>query len=168
MRENWSGAGTPFEYPLFDGYGRAPYASVVVGALAVLAGANGVAVGAFAWVDSESGLASNAVIDGAAMGLVLPVPRIWDWEVATTSYANGFPQRVLRPGMTCVVAANGDFRPVFPQGGVAGMQVYADPATGLPYAGQAQPNYVASGWTLMQNGGPRARLRMSSSVQPFN
>lgn len=163
-----SGAGTPFDWPPYIGYGRAPYASVDAGPFAFSAGSAGVAVGAFGWVDPDSGRVSNADIPGGKFGLVLPQPRLLDPLFTTRSYVNGFMQIVLRPGMPVVLAAVGDFLVYFPQGGRAGSQVYADSITGLPYATPDRPNAVATNWTLMQNGGPGARLRISSFTKPFN
>lgn len=169
MREpSYSGGGTPFDWPLFIGYGRPPYASVDAGPFALTAGPNGLAVGAFAWVNPVNGQASNAQVEGGKFGFVLPVPRLADPEVATTSCANGFPQRVLRPGMACVVGAVGEFEAAFPQGAQVGMQVYVDPATGLPYTNSNGGAYIGTRWTAMQNCGARARARISSFVSPFN
>lgn len=169
MREPlYSGGGTPFNWPLFNGYGRPPYASVDAGPFALTAGANGLAIGAFAWIDPATGQSFNAEISGGKFGFVLPIPWLGDPEVATLSCANGFPQRILRPGMACVIAAIGEFRALFPQGAKVGMQVYADPTTGLPYTTSNGGAYIATKWTAMQTCAARARARISSFISPFN
>lgn len=169
MREPYyAGGGTPFDWPLFIGYGRPPYACIDAGPFAILAGPDGVAVGSFGWVNPTNGLVTNTQVDGAALGFVLPVAWLGDPEVATWSCANGFRQRVLRPGMNCVVAAVGEFVPTFPQGAQVGSQVYVDPATGLPYTDSNSGAYVATQWTAMQSCGARASARISSFVSPFN
>jgi hypothetical protein len=169
MREPiYSGGGTPFNWPLFNGYGRPPYASVDAGPFALTSGADGLAIGAFAWVDPDTGQARNTEITGGKFGFVLPVPWLGDPEVATFSCVNGFMQRVLRPGMACVIAAIGEFQALFPQGAQVGMQVYADPATGLPYTNSNGGAYIATKWTAMQGCGGRSRARISSFISPFN
>lgn len=164
----YSGAGTPFDWPLFNGYGRPPYASIDAGPFAIVAGPSGVAIGAFGWVNPDNGQVTNTQVAGAALGFVLPVVRLEDPNVATWSRANGFPQRVLRPGMGCVVAAIGEFMPVFPQGAVVGSQVYVDPTTGLPYTDSNGGAYIGTNWTAMRSCGARSRGRISSFVSPFN
>lgn len=172
MREAYySGGGTPFDWAPFIGYGRPPYASIVVGPFAILAGPSGVAVGSFGWVDPGSGLVTNSLVEGAPLGFVLPLVFLGDPNVATWSVANGFRQRVLRSGMACAVAAKGDFRMHFQRGGNAGTRVYVDGLTGLPYAEgtfSEAPDYIPTPWTLMQTGGPAGMLRISSFVPPFN
>lgn len=88
--------------------------------------------------------------------------------VTATPPANACPfaQMIVRPGVECVTAVQGVFAPKFPLGGQVGTQVYADPATGLPYSGSAA-GLMPTPYTLMQSGVPGARLRMSSFVSPL-
>ena len=163
------GAGTPFDWPEAIGYGRAPFASFPAGFLACVAGPNGVAVGCFGWVDPDNGQVSNAQIPDAPMGFVLPMANPYNlWERVYIRRAFPFPQMVIRPGVRCVVASVGDFRAKFPDGGQVGTQVFADPATGLPYSGNTTGSYIATPWTLCQSGGAGASLRISQMVKPFN
>ena len=168
MREPYyAGGGTPFDWVPFNGYGRPPHTSVSVGARNIHAGPNGVAVGAFAWVDPETGDVSNSQIEGV-LGFVLPVNRIGDPFETTRSRANGFPQLLIRASLACVVAATGDFDAFFPAGANAGAQVFADPATGLPYTVNPNQSYVPTPWTACRDCRPLSRARISTSIKPFN
>lgn len=167
------GAGTWFDYPEAIGFGRQPFASFVSGPWMCVAGPQGVAAGAFCWVDCGTGEVSNVQADGTLMGFALPHANPYNmWErVYIQNPVNGsppFPQQITRPGVRCVVASAGVFSPKFPYGGQVGTRVYTDPATGLPYSGNVTGTYVATSYTLLQSGGPGCRLRMSSFVQPFN
>ena len=79
-----------------------------------------------------------------------------------------FPQEVVRPNVRCGTVVAGVFSPKFPNGGVAGSRVYADPANGLPYASNPDGSLVATPYTLLQNGDSQCRLRMSSFIPPIN
>lgn len=168
-----SGAGTAFDYPEAIGFSRQPFASLACGPWGPVAGAAGLAIGTFCWLDPATGEASNAHAPNTLFGFVLPLSNPYNlWERVYTQWpVNGvppFPQQIIRPGVACVIAGAGVFSPRFPNGGQVGTQVFADPATGLPYSGNTTGTYVATPWTLMQSGGPGARLRMSSFIQPFN
>ena len=83
------------------------------------------------------------------------------------SNACPFSQLIVRPGLECVGTVSGVYSPKFPLGGQLGVRVFADPETGLPYAGNPG-GYQPTPYTLMQSGGPGSRLRMSSFVSPLN
>jgi hypothetical protein len=185
------GAGSPFEWPLDTfGHGRQPFAAFPAGPGGISVGQNGLVIGCFAWVDPASLEASNQQISGGALGLVLPVPGVmapWKWDRAFVlpppeaclppglspggyspplqPQANPalYPQIVLRPGTSCVIATAGDFRVRFPVGAVAGSRVWTDPQSGLPYDSDLG-GFIETPWTVMQSGGAGARLRISSSV----
>lgn len=162
------GAGTPFNWTEAIGFGRQPFISFQSGAFECSAGPNGVAIGAFGWIDPKSGEVSNTVIAGAFMGIVLPLAYSYNqWERAYIQPGPPFPQMIIRPGIACTVATVGTFSMKFPDGGQAGMQVCADPATGLPYSGNRGTD-IATRWTLCRSGEAGARLRISSLVKPFN
>jgi hypothetical protein len=185
-----AGAGTPFEWYQANGYGRQPFANVVSGPWQLTAGPNGVQLGIFGWADPNTGEVSNQYIPGGALGFVLPVRQMWNWQRAYPQCTPPYPPGIiLRPGMQCVLAAIGDFLTRFPLGGEAGNQVWTDPNTGQPYAASAGENlstdsgliivtqggnpistqsggFVATPWTLMQNGGCNSKLRISSFVKP--
>jgi hypothetical protein len=168
-----SGAGTWFDYPEAIGFSRAPFVSLPAGPWAWVAGTEGLAIGAFAWADPATGEVTNVQAPNTLLCFVLPLADPYNlWQrVYTVFPVDGvppFPQQIIRPGVGCVLAQSGVFSPKFPNGGQVGMQVFADPATGLPYSGDVTGNYVATGWTLLKSGGPGARLRMSSFIQPFN
>lgn len=170
-RARYDGAGTPFDWPETTGLSRQPFASLTCGPYSPVAGPQGLAIGTFCWVDPATGLAKN-VQSAGLFGFVLPLANRYNlWERVYTQYpiegVPPFPQQIIRPGIACVIASSGVFSPKFPNGGEAGDQVFTDPATGLPYAGNPG-GYVATPWTLMQSGGPGAKLRMSTFVQPFN
>lgn len=138
-----------------------------------MAGPNGVAAGTFCWIDPDTGQASNVRSEESFFGLCLPHANPYNlWErVYFQEPVDGTPpftQQIIRPGVRCVVAVAGAFSPKFPFGGQVGVQVYADPATGLPYSGNVTGTYVPTPWTLTQSGGPNCRIRMSSFVKPFN
>ncbi|MGC8517916.1 MAG: hypothetical protein ACP5P4_05225 [Steroidobacteraceae bacterium] len=193
----YSGAGTAFDYPEAIGFNRQPFASVCVGDWTCCAGPAGTAVGCFGWLDAESGQVTNYYyepvtnngalvydasgqltfstnpIPGAILVFVLPVANDYNlWERAYISYpVNGVPpfsQEVVRPYVRCGAAVAGVFSPKFPNGGQVGTQVYANPYTGLPYSGDTAGTLIATPYTLLQNGAPNGRLRMSSYVNPFN
>lgn len=188
------GAGTPFDWPEAIGYGRQPFVSMPSGAWMCVAGPDGLAVGAFCWVDPDTGEASNVQAEGALLGFALPVANPYNlWErafIRAPCGLNPFAQQIVRPGVQCVIAIAGDFIVKFPQGGAAGSKIGASPFTGLPYTGGC-PSFVTDSdgeivfdsygnpviasvatiptpWTLAQGGGPGSRLRMSSFIQPFN
>lgn len=159
-----AGAGTPFNWPQSIGYTRQPNACLITGPWAITAGPDGVAIARFGWIDPDSGEVSNVLEAGAALGFVLPVPNLYNWQRA-------YPQAgaiILRPGMACAIAAQGVFRTRFPLGAEAGSQVWTDPATGLPYSSNVTGEYVPTAFTVMGNGGCGARLTISSFVAPFN
>lgn len=167
------GAGTAFDWPEAVGFGRQPFASLTCGPFGPVAGPQGLAIGAFCWLDPATGQATNVQSEGTLMGLVLPLANRYNlWERVYTQYpVEGippFPQQIIRPGIACVIASSGVFSPKFPNGGEAGVKVFTDPTTGLPYSGNTSGTYIATPWTLMQNGGPGARLRISTFVKPFN
>jgi hypothetical protein len=140
--------------------------------LAPVAGPQGLAIGAFCWFDPDTGQASNVQSAGTILGLVLPLPNRYNlWERVYTQFpVDGlppFPQQIIRPGVSCVIAQSGVFSPRFPNGGQVGTQVFADPATGLPYSGNPTGTYIATPWTLAQSGGPGYRLRISGFIKPF-
>ncbi|MGA7539856.1 MAG: hypothetical protein WBW93_13935 [Steroidobacteraceae bacterium] len=168
----YDGAGTPFDWQESIGFGREPFASLTCGPYAPTAGPQGLAIGTFCWYDPDTGIATN-VQSAGFLGFVLPLANRYNlWERVYTQYPMDgvppFPQQIIRPGIACVLAVSGVFAPKFPNGGGAGSQVFTDPATGLPYAGNTTGTYVATPWTLLQSGGVGARLRMSTFVQPFN
>lgn len=188
----FDGAGTAWDYPEANGYGREPFASFPAGVGACVAGPNGTAVGCFAWVDPDSRIASNAYIADAFIGFVLPLANPNNlWERAFIRNSFPFSQMVVRPGVACVVASVGTFRAKFPEGGNVGSRVYADPNTGLPYAiagaklnpismddtavtmdnasiTMDETNLIPTSWVLAQSGNPGSRLLISQMVQPFN
>lgn len=166
-----AGAGTPFEWSQAFGFDRQPYANVPAGAWALAAGPNGVQLGIFGWADPNTGQVSNVQIAGGALGFVLPVIGMYNWQrvfLQANALGCGPPSFILRAGMQCVLAAAGDFLTRFALGAMAGQRVYADPATGLPYGGNPG-GLVATPWTVMQNGcGCNSVLRISSFAKPFN
>lgn len=173
MRQAWTpgaleGAGTPFNWPAAIGYGRAPYATFSAGAWALTAGPDGVQMGMFGWADPATGLVTNAKPDaGGILGFVLPVVQFFNYQRTTpTPPGAAVRGRILRAGMALVLAVAGDFVTIFPFGGEAGVRVYADPASGVPYAGDPG-GMVATPWTLMQSGCNCASpLRISSFSAP--
>lgn len=167
-----TGAGTWFDYPECIGFSRQPFASMTAGPWMIVAGPQGLAIGAFAWVDPDTGQAENIQSPNTLLGFVLPHANPYNlWERVYMQFpVDGvppFPQQIIRPGVQCVVAQSGVFSPRFPNGGQVGTQVFVDPATGLPYSGNTTGSYVATPWTVMRSGGPGAALRISSFVQPF-
>jgi hypothetical protein len=188
----YAGAGTAFDWQEAVGFGRQPFASLSCGPCSPVAGPNGLAIGAFCWLDTDTGQASNSFVPGALMGFVLPLANPYNlWQRAFVRQSFPFPQMVIRPGVSCVIAASGCFNVKFPDGGQAGSRVYADPQTGLPYVvagGELMPvsfdessitmddtnvtmdqqNLIPTKWTLLQSGRPGSRLFMSTFVQPFN
>lgn len=188
----FDGAGTAFDYVEANGFGRQPFCSLTAGPRMVVAGPQGVAIGAFCWVDPDSGQASNSFFEASLFGFVLPIQNTYNlWERAFIRNSLPFQQMIVRPGVACAVASGGAFRAKFPEGGNAGDRVYADPNTGLPYAigaGDLSPvsiddssvtmddtnvtmdqlNLIPTRWTLTHGGSPGARLLMSTLVRPFN
>ena len=188
----YGGAGTPFDWEQANGFGRQPFVSLSCGPWSPVAGPSGLAIGAFCWLDPDTGQASNSFTSNALMGFVLPLENRYNlWQRAFIRPSFPFAQMVIRPGIECVIAAVGCFQAKFPEGGEAGSRVYADPQCGLPYAVSGteltpvsmdeapitmddsnvtmdQPNLIPTRWTLMQSGCPGSRLLMSAFVQPFN
>ena len=162
------GAGTPFNWPNAIGYGRAPFANLVAGPGALTAGPDGVQMGIFGWADPVTGRVANARSDGALLGFVLPIRGMWNWQRCTrTPLGAAVRGLILRSGLAVTLAAAGDFVTTFPFGGQAGDQVFTDPATGVPYAGNPG-GFVATPWTLMETGcGCNAHLRISSFAKPL-
>ena len=183
------GAGSPFEWFPDIGRGRQPYTSFPAGFGGLAAGPNGVAMGQFGWVDSDSATVSNVQSAGSMLVFVLPTYNGWNWQrvypqppvdcsgalpnlsgitpapsVPSTSYT----LMILRAGMQCIVATSGSFLTRFPLGGQVGSQVWADPATGLPYSSNLTGSYIGTPWTLMQSGGCGSQLRISSFTRPLN
>jgi hypothetical protein len=159
-----AGAGTPFDWPQSIGYTRQPNASLIAGPWAITAGADGVAIGRFGWVNPSSGQVANVLLEGAALGFVLPVLNMYNWQRAYPCKGS----MILRKGMAAVVAAQGVFHTRFPFGALAGARVWTDPATGIAYDSNVTGSYVATGFTVTQNGGCNARLLISSFLAPFN
>lgn len=169
----YDGAGTAYDWPEAIGFGRQPFVSITAGPFSPVAGPLGLTIGAFCWFDPDTGETNNVQSDGTLMGFVLPLANRYNlWERVYTQYpidgVPPFPQQIIRPNVACVIAQSGVFSPKFPNGGQVGCQVFTDPTTGLPYAGNTTGGYIATPWTLMQSGGPNSRLRMSSFIQPFN
>jgi hypothetical protein len=166
------GAGTPFEWPEATGFGRAPFAAYIAGPGGVVAGPDGVALGIFGWVDPASLQVSNLFTSGFQLGFVLPVFNGWNWQRVYRQCppvpCSGAPTLwILRPGLGCVIAVQGDFLTQFPEGAQAGAQVFADPATGLPYTSNPG-GYIATPWTAMQGAGCNCSARISSFAAPVN
>jgi hypothetical protein len=140
--------------------------------VAPVAGPQGLAIGTFCWFDPDTGQANNVQSASTLLGFVLPLANRYNlWERVYTQFpvdgAPPFPQQIIRPGIACVLASSGVFAPKFPNGGQVGSQVFTDPTTGLPYSGNVL-GFVATPWTLLQSGGPGAKLRISTFVKPFN
>jgi hypothetical protein len=164
---HYGGAGTAFDWPEADGFGRQPFASLSCGPWSPVAGPAGLAIGAFAWLDPDTGQATNTFAPNTLLGFVLPLANPYNrWQRAFVQPGVPFAQMLIRPGVACVLAASGCFRAKFPQGGQAGQQVYADPNTGLPY--MAGPGLIATPWVLMRSGQPNSRIPMSTFAQSFN
>lgn len=163
------GAGTPFEWSEAIGFGRQPFACYPAGKGGLVAGPSGVVLGIFGWVDPDLLEVSNVQTEGFALGFVLPVFNLSNFQRVFAQWGPlSGPELVLRQGLGCVVGVAGDFMTRFPLGGQAGNRVWADPATGLPYDADLG-GYVPTTWTLMQTAcGCGARLRISSFVQPLN
>lgn len=162
------GAGTPFNWPAAIGYGRQPFANVSAGAWALTAGPDGVQMGIFGWVDPATGQVTNVRPDGGGiLGFVLPIRGMWNWQRTTrTPLGAAVRGLILRAGMGVTLAAAGDFVTTFPFGGDAGAQVFTDPTTGVPYAGNPG-GMVATPWTLMETSCQcNAHLRISSFSAP--
>lgn len=169
----FDGAGTPFDWQESIGFGRQPFASLTCGPWGPIAGPQGLAIGTFCWLNPGTGQAKNVQSVGTLLGFVLPLANRYNlWERVYTQFpldgVPPFPQQIIRPGIACVLAQSGVFAPKFPNGGQVGSQVFADPSTGLPYSGNVTSEYFPTPWTLMQSGGPGAKLRMSTFVKPFN
>lgn len=166
-----SGAGTPFDWHQAIGFDRQPYAQIPSGAWQLTAGPNGVQLGIFGWADPHSGQVSNVEIAGGALGFVLPVIGMYNWQrvfLQANALGCGPPAFILRQGMQCILAAAGDFLTRFALGAQAGQRVYVDPATGLPYGGNSG-GLVATPWTVMQEGCRcNAVLRISSFAAPLS
>lgn len=162
-----SGAGTSFEWPEAVGYSRAPFASLPAEGAALQAGPAGVALGLFGWADPVAGVLTNLFTAGFQLGFVLPTFNGWNWQRAYIQCGFPFPLKILRAGMPVVLAVSGNFRTKFPQGGVAGSRVWADPLTGLPYGDSNSGANIATPWTLMQSGGCNANLQISSFAAPL-
>jgi hypothetical protein len=163
-----SGAGTPFNWPAANGHGRAPFTSFPAGPGSPVAGALGVAISQFGWVDPIAGLVSNQFTAGFFLGFVLPVPELLIPPLRYPMLTYSCGVWTLRPGMRCVIASQGDFVTRFPLGAQVGSQVWTDPATGLPYSSNLTGSYIATRWTAMCSGGCNARIRISSFAAPLN
>lgn len=168
------GAGTAFDWPEAIGFGRQPFVSASLGPWQAQAGPQGLAIGSFGWIDLDTGLITNTYVDGTKLVFVLPLANPYNaWErvfIQPPNFETGFPpfaQMIIRPGVACITAVSGVFAPKFPSGGQAGAQVYADPATGLPYSGNVTGTYLPTPWTLTRSGGCGAKLLMSSFLAPF-
>jgi len=169
-----SGAGTPFQVYQATGYDRQPFASYSAGLNQLQVSAAGAMMGVFAWADPATGLVSNAQpADPAHLGFLLPTFNGWNWQRAypycPAPPLPGAPITglILRPGMPCVLAVQGDFYTPFPNGAVAGAKVWADPLYGIAYCADGG-GYIQTPWVCMQNlpgGGP---ARISSFATPFN
>jgi hypothetical protein len=169
-----TGAGTWFDYPDCIGLSRQPFASMVAGPWAASAGPQGCAVGAFGWIDVATGIVTNQFSAGQLLVFTLPHANPYNlWErvfIQPRDPSTGLPpfsQEVVRPGVRLVTAIAGVFSPKFPAGGIAGARVYADPTTGLPYAGNLTGALRPTPYTLMQSGGCGRNLRISSFVPPL-
>ena len=183
------GAGSPFNWPVAIGYERAPFSSYPG---SCVAGPNGVAIGIFAWVN-EAGQVSNVQSAEAQLCFVIPVINAYIWQRVYPSYPSTFvnpctgepynvsgyptdpydnqspwPLRVIRSGNEVIAASLGTFNTRFVAGGQVGSQVWTDPGTGLAYASQADPSYIATPWTLMQSGAAGAVLRIQSLTAPLS
>lgn len=165
-RGRLNGAGTPFNWAAAIGYGREPYASIVAGKGALTAGPQGVQIGIFGWVDPVTGQVTNTQVAGALLGFVIPVLNWYNWQRVMPSKNALGRVLIIRAGVECVIANQGDFTTTFLLGAQAGQQVYVDPATGFPYGGNPG-GLVPTPWTVMESGCTcNAKLRISSFVKP--
>jgi hypothetical protein len=164
MRPVDAGGGSPWDWPLFIGFGRPPFASLLAPEGGWQAAPQGVALGTFGWADPATGLVSNAQVSGAVLGFVLPVQWLWNRHSISWRH-DGLP--VLAGGRPVVVGSVGDFFTPFPDGAQQGAQVYVDPATGLPYS-QDNGGYVASPWVAMNDSDAGHLARVTTSVKAFN
>ena len=178
------GAGTPFENPLVNGYGRNPYASLTAGPGAWQAAPNGLFLGRFAWADPVAGIASNVYQPGLLLGYALQTFNSWNRQRVIAKY--GSP--LLMGGMPCVLASRGDFLIRFLFGATPGLPVYANPATGQASVTQSGPApvldssgnyvldsygdpliaqgvpYIPTPWVVMTAAGCSCAARISNSL----
>jgi hypothetical protein len=153
------------EWPLSLGYSRPPFTNLVAGAGALTAGPNGVALARFGWVDPSSGEVSNVWTAGWALGFVLPIYDLWNWQRVFRQAG----ALILRSGQQCVLAAGGLLVARFCFGAQAGQRVYADPNTGAPLSGNStNPSAIATPWTVMKSACCSALVPISTAVQPLN
>jgi hypothetical protein len=76
-----SGAGTPFDFPEAIGYSRQPFASAPGAAWQAVAGPNGVAIGSFGWLNTDTGQIANVYAAASLLVFVLPIPNVYNaWE----------------------------------------------------------------------------------------
>ncbi len=162
---------------------RPPFASFPAGAGGLVAGPNGVVFGQFGWV-YDDGTVSNTYAAGTILVFVLPPYDAWNWQRVyplppswTNINESGYPenpltnttnrsQLVLRAGQQVVAAPIGDYVTTFQYGVMAGVQVYADPATGNAVDASFTGG-IPTQWTTMRAGSGGAPVRISTSVQPI-
>src|ERR1039458_9888743 len=121
-------------YPI-GGVGANPHASCAADAGGLIAGAAGVILDRFGWVDPISGEVSNIYTAGFTLGYVLPQPQRLARNGWLAAYWNGGPPAwvqnpglVLRAGQMVTMLAVGDFWIRFPGGVQAGQQRQAHAA----------------------------------------
>ena len=174
-----------YTWPLDVGYSRPPFANLVAGAGALVAGPNGLTLARFAWVNPQ-GQASNWYAPGYQLGFALFNYDQWNWQ----RVYNQAGTTVLRSGQQCQLASIGDFAMRFPQGAIAGSPVWANPSDGtascqpsglaavLDSSGEpvldssgniiyAQAQFIQTKWVAMRNGGCNCLTLASSFAFPF-
>lgn len=156
-----AGAGTPFQNFNATGFDRQPYASFSAGLNQLQAAAAGLMMGVFGWADPSSGLVSNAQVIGGQLGFVLPTFNGWNWQRTYWSCSGPVPGTILRPGMPCVLAVQGDFYTPFPNGASVSARVWVDPVYGLAYCADGG-GYIQTPWTCMQNQPAGCAARIST------
>lgn len=114
-----------------------PFASVLAGQGALVAPAGGLIVGNFAWV-GPAGQVSQSFVAGYQIGFLGR-----NEQALITEFLGEFSY-VVPAGFMINLFNGGDFWAKFPAGATPGMNVYADPNTGTPIAGNTTPGAAST------------------------
>lgn len=115
-----------------------PHASLLTGEGALVAGADGVIIGVFAWAD-ENGMVSNKKTSGARLGFVHR-----EQQGTLTQFFEGYGNTILS-GQTMTLMVKGDFWATFADGATIGQYVHANDTDGSLKASDSDSE---SGYTL--------------------
>lgn len=150
--------------PNWQPQGFPPYPTATGGAQQFVAASGGLIQGRFGWADPSTGMAGNVPVAGAMIGVVGPVLG-WRATWGRVFFDPSVNAVRIRQGLPVTLYVAGPFWLRFPNGAVAGQQVYADNVDGHAVSGNIGGAITLTPWTVSTGCAPGGLAIVSTSAK---